>query len=164
MNSFCKGCEYLKDNEDLIDCCTHKKFCERAYKEGLKTSEVVSSVIELPVNSETFYIFEVTNKYPIDSTYNICQKLSTTLDSVNCLFLPYDFCKLITPKTTTIKLTNKFYYRDDDYRLTAEDGTTFSNTVKDAISELCGSSVCAYNEFLVNIYKLKDDYREIDIN
>lgn len=164
MNHFCENCDYLKDNKDLVDCCIHKKFCERAYSEGIKNSAVLADVHKLTPNAGDIFVIEVTDVYPAETTSKICQQISSIIDSTNCLFIPQKLCNISLPNLTAIKMSNKFYYKDDSYVLTAEDGTTFSDTVKTAISEICGESVAAYNEFLIIVRKLKDDYRESETN
>ena len=164
MNHFCENCEYLKDNKDLIDCCVHKKFCERAYSEGIKNSITIANIQKLTPNPNDVFVVEFTDVYPIDTTFKVCQQLASIMDTTNCLFIPQNLCNTNIPNLTAVKVSNKFYYKDESYTLTAEDGTTFSDTVKDAITELYGEPVVAYNEFLVIVRKISDDYRENDSN
>lgn len=162
MNHFCENCEYLKDYPDLIDSCVHKKFCERTYSEGLKSSGILTDVEKVSLNEKVLYVFEIFKNYPVDTQRRYAETISNYFKPSNCLFIPQDFGHLIRENIVALELTNKFHYREGSYILTANDGTTFTEGVKDAISELLGKPVAAFNKFQVFIRKVEEDYRHAE--
>ena len=165
MNIFCHNCDYLSDNPDLMESCVHKKFCEKAFEKGCLSTELFKrlDVSKTDPDSIVLFTYDIDSFITGDSLKNLCTHISQWLSPLTCLFVPMGGPTICREKFSSITLRNKFYYNDDEWVLTSSDGRTYSNTVKDAIEELWGESICAYNEFQVAIIKTKDDYRNFDI-
>lgn len=160
MNSICLGCEYFEKDTNLQNYCVHRKFCLRAYEEGLKTNSVISSVMSLPTNSQNSYIFTMNSaNHSAEELQKVCSHIQGVLFPVPCLFIPEGIVNSWTGDHFQTTVRNKFLYKDDDYALIDLSGKVFSPVVKDAIAELTGQEVVAYNEFQIIICKLKEDYR-----
>ena len=169
MNLFCNGCEYLSDNPNLRESCVHKKFCEKAFEKGCLSTELFKrlGVSKTDPDSIVLFTYDIDSRSNSfitgDSLKNLCTHISQWLSPLTCLFVPMGGPTICGEKFSATTLRNKFYYNDDEWVLTSLDGRTYSNVVKDAIEELWGEPICAYNEFQVAIIKTKDDYRNFDI-
>ena len=91
----------------------------------------------------------------------ICNTICNTLSPARCVFISEDTVELQLNDYVLYDLKNKFHYKQDDWLLTSANGKTFSQDIKCAIEELLGNKIESFNEYVIFIQKIKEDYRNV---
>ena len=161
MKPYCENCEYLKDNMDLIDYCIHRDFCEQSYKKGIADSKIISDIVQLPIDKDSIYLFTIKNNIPTHMLNTMCNTICDTLSPAKCVFINEDTVELQLNDYVLYDLKNKFHYKQGDWLLTSANGKTFSQDIKCAMEELLGNKIESFNEYVIFIQKVKEDYRNV---